>query len=377
MCFWETLQKSRMFDEAQAIGLVLIIGSIILFSGCSKQEGGILPNQNDTEGKTWYVSPQGDDANAGTSRDSAFRTLKRALNAVQPGDTVIILAGIYNDSIVTEDFGSVDAGITVRGESQQNQPVFDGQNRKKILWRCFRCKGITLENIEVRNYRATAVGFFTGENITVRNVTFRNVARETGDWVSGGSSALALIEVTNFKVERVQVFDSGFRDIQSADAGMLVNCWNCQDGTISSSVVRNYEGVGILIEDSQNVIVENSTVQNGQNDMGDWWTSGYWLDGGLNCVLRQNTADNNTGPGIQVSDSEVQYPQGFSKNFVIEKNTLRRNTIGIYIWNYGQCPAPEDAVTLRNNVFEGNDQDIKCLEWACGVGQPCVTEKSL
>lgn len=73
-------------------------------------------------GADYYVSPQGDDAHPGTSVQQPFRTLQRADSAVQPGDTVWIMAGTYRNSetgdkasvLTTTRSGTADAWITWR-----------------------------------------------------------------------------------------------------------------------------------------------------------------------------------------------------------------------------------------------------------------------
>jgi len=45
--------------------------------------------------KTWHVAGAGDDNAAGTSAETAFRTLNKAASQVQPGDTVLVGDGTY------------------------------------------------------------------------------------------------------------------------------------------------------------------------------------------------------------------------------------------------------------------------------------------
>src|SRR5690348_17233743 len=44
---------------------------------------------------TYYVSPGGSDAHAGTSDAAAFATLQHAADQVKAGDTVVVRAGTY------------------------------------------------------------------------------------------------------------------------------------------------------------------------------------------------------------------------------------------------------------------------------------------
>jgi parallel beta-helix repeat protein len=60
-----------------------------------------LPNRKLISGistaTTYYVSGSGNDRNSGLSTSSAFRTLQRAANLTNPGDTVLIMNGQYKN----------------------------------------------------------------------------------------------------------------------------------------------------------------------------------------------------------------------------------------------------------------------------------------
>ncbi|MEH1853303.1 MAG: right-handed parallel beta-helix repeat-containing protein [Nostoc sp.] len=48
--------------------------------------------------KTYYVSGNGSDKNSGLSTSSAFRTVQKAADLTNPGDTVLIMNGVYTNS---------------------------------------------------------------------------------------------------------------------------------------------------------------------------------------------------------------------------------------------------------------------------------------
>ncbi|MEH2404326.1 MAG: right-handed parallel beta-helix repeat-containing protein, partial [Nostoc sp.] len=47
--------------------------------------------------KIYYVSGSGDDKNSGISTSSAFRTIQKAADITNPGDTVLIMNGVYTN----------------------------------------------------------------------------------------------------------------------------------------------------------------------------------------------------------------------------------------------------------------------------------------
>ena len=62
-------------------------------------------------GNTYYVATNGDDNNTG-SISSPFRTIQKAANVAQAGDTVLVRAGIYRETVIPANWGS--AGSMVR-----------------------------------------------------------------------------------------------------------------------------------------------------------------------------------------------------------------------------------------------------------------------
>jgi parallel beta-helix repeat protein len=87
-----------------------------------------------TTGKTYYVSGTGNDANRGLDPKAAFRTLQKAANLVQAGDTVYVMNGTYErtDSqreIMTlfEKRGRPDAWISFKAYPGA-KPIVRSQN---------------------------------------------------------------------------------------------------------------------------------------------------------------------------------------------------------------------------------------------------------
>lgn len=73
------------------------------------------------EGRTFYVSPAGDNANPGT-RQQPWRTPGFASRQLSPGDTLMIHGGRYvlseyDADILTPPSGRADAWITIRGDT--------------------------------------------------------------------------------------------------------------------------------------------------------------------------------------------------------------------------------------------------------------------
>lgn len=71
----------------------------------------------DERAATWFVSPTGNDANDGRSRATAFATMQKAADAVQPGQMVLVGAGTYPVGFHIAKVGRADAWISFVAEA--------------------------------------------------------------------------------------------------------------------------------------------------------------------------------------------------------------------------------------------------------------------
>ena len=85
---------------------VLLLTALLLLTACSRQEKDIVTWREDVQpvhsgaqalsvpGKTYYVSPTGDDKQDGLSEKTAFRSIARVNQIeLQPGDAVLFQCG--------------------------------------------------------------------------------------------------------------------------------------------------------------------------------------------------------------------------------------------------------------------------------------------
>ncbi len=111
-------------------------------------------------GRTFYVAPNGDNANPGT-RERPWATPGYGSRQLAPGDTLIILGGRYtlreyDADIITPPSGTASAWITIRGE-EGNRPVLAGRDNLLTAINLSGVQYVRLENLEI-THDDTATG---------------------------------------------------------------------------------------------------------------------------------------------------------------------------------------------------------------------------
>jgi len=92
---------------------------------------------------TYTVSPSGADTNAGSSY-APFKTIGRAAQAAQAGDTVNVTPGVYAETV---SLTAANSGATFRGVGP-TRPVIEGGNTRAVGFDNNGADGITIENFE-------------------------------------------------------------------------------------------------------------------------------------------------------------------------------------------------------------------------------------
>ena len=366
----------RLLDH----GSMKYISFIIIYFLCTTSCGLLSPREEDGETEkgllwiecnhsridttTYYVSTDGHDDSSGTQRETAFKTLQKALESVLPGGTVRIAPGLYRESLGIEDCGGLDSTITITGYG--GRPIFDGDHQKPIAVFCERCANMEFRQLEIRNYTDIGIGATLSEHITFKDlIVYNNGHRvQLKNWELEGYG-IHVDESSHLIIEENDVFLNGPSPKVYPDRllGTGINTYALTHAIIRMNRSHHNIGGGILVEDGEDIIVEENQVY--ANDLDatedEWWDGGIWLDGGRDVTIQKNECYDNYGPGIEISDEDRQNPTGY----VLKGNESRNNYFGIFIWNFGTNDWPDSTIINDSgNVFSGNTRrDIWIVDW--------------
>ena len=81
-------------------------------------------------GKIIYVSPQGNDDQTGDTEGKALKTIQKAVDLAQPGETVYLLPGVYRQDVITKRDGLADKSITIKGTKEA---IVKGGGKARIV----------------------------------------------------------------------------------------------------------------------------------------------------------------------------------------------------------------------------------------------------
>ncbi len=328
-----------------------------------------------TEAKTYYISPTGNDENAGTSPTSAWKSLSK-INSLDlnPGDQVLLQRGYGysgNLSFTQEDAGTPTAPITISsygtgGTATINAGtgnamfIYDvaGYNISNLkivgsgistntgegivayndLANNVKLDGITIKNVDVSGFRGygIAIGGWNQQS-GFRNVKVTDVL--THDNGEGGLITYAQIPNVheNVYIGHVKAYNNLGVAGDPNPTGNGIVLGGVNGGTIERSVAYNNgslcdapEGpVGIWAYDSKGITIQyNESYNNHTGGKADG--GGFDLDRNVsNSIMQYNYSHDNDGAGYLLC--HIVNNQNFTNNIVrynISQNDGKKNSYG-------------------------------------------------
>jgi len=366
------MKKSYLYNTVLFFSLLSLILHFLycdLFQGDSDDNiddglNWITGTSSSVVKETYYVSTNGDDSSDGKSINRPLKTLAAALKKIRPGGKILILSGTYYESLGMQKFGSKADTITIAGFN--GLPVIDGEKKQTMGIFAVDCINLIFQNLQFQNFTDAGLVVSACDGLIIKNVILKDNghAVKLVDWEFEGYG----IHVENSKnvlIEGVEAYGNGPHPKKTKDIllGTGINTYGNENVIIRNNSSHHNTGGGLLIEDSYGVLAESNKLYDNDGDASadEWWDAGLWLDGGSNVTLKNNLCYNNLGAGIEVSDEDRQSPTGY----VLENNICRDNYFGIFVWNFGSSDWPEQKVMkLSGNQFSGNSRkDIWIVDW--------------
>ena len=131
-----------------------------------------------TAQRTYHVHPRGSDAAAGTSAAAAFRTIGRGIEALRPGDTLLIGDGLYREGgkLLVDSLVATPEQPTVIKSVRPWGARIEGVVYHAFLVEVQHCRHLVIDGLEVYHPGegpdedwSTGISVQTSDYVTVRN----------------------------------------------------------------------------------------------------------------------------------------------------------------------------------------------------------------
>jgi ribosomal protein L24 len=281
-----------------------------------------------------HVTPSGNDATGNGSTTKPYREIRKALERIKPGDTVLVTDGQYAGFTLQNLKANKEHQVTIKAQGQKAEVLktSDRRDNRDSIY-IDGCSYIVVDGLHSFNANRAAVRIEGSDHVTIRNGVFGN----NGNWgIFTGHCDDLLIENNDcygsVKEHGIYVGNSGDRPVirgnrthGNAGCGIHMNAdLGCGgDGIISGAIVEN------------NVVYDNGRKGGG----------GINMDGVQDSQIRNNLLFNNHATGITCF--RINGAAG-PKGLKISNNTIIMASDARYALQFGQTSGLN---TVRNNIL--------------------------
>jgi hypothetical protein len=325
---------------------------------------------------SYFVANSGNDWNAGTI-DHPFATVQRALDAVQPGDTINLRSGVYTGGF-TVDVNNITIQSYPGDWAVLQLPVSDAQQRSVVRYN-FNTQGGELKNLEIDGGYWYGVMMWDWWDPTwAAGSTHVGASGITVDGCKIHDTGCDAVKITpganNITVENSEIYNTGRRLPDSAD-GIDNNNGNAMQA--SHNYVHDTTGCGILTSGgTTNALIDSNLVANtagagitvGFYSELEWMTpaSNPNLYTSIDTIARNNIILNAAQAGIGIYAS--QDPQVYNNTIVNAASQaqapLQLGGVDIWVPNSPteQHVASADPLVVNNIVTEAAGNQARAVD---------------
>lgn len=342
-----------------------------------------------TRAASYYVSPTGNDANAGTLA-APWRTVKKAAATVRPGDVVNLRAGAYREMVRLTRSGTAAKKIVFRSHPGE-AAVLDGTGlslpaSSAPLFHLLNCSHVTIENLEFRNLatvsdRTVPMGILiegSGAGIRLNNCQVHHIQQNNRKKYQFKANAhgIAAYGTAASPISGLVIENCRIHDLRLGASEALVLNGNVTDFQILNNSVRDCNNIGIdligyegtnrkaSLDRARGGVVRGNRVSGIDSSTnpaygggltsggGDYCAAGIYVDGGTRILIERNEVWN-CNIGIELASEH----QGRSTDFItVRNNVVRDNHIsGLALGGYDSRRGATADCRVENNTLVDNN----------------------
>jgi Right handed beta helix region len=337
---------------------------------------------------TYYVAPNGSDANTGT-RQKPFKTLQHAADVAIPGSTVNVLGGSYCQQLAVHVSGNATDGYITFRSAPGEKAILDGScMTPEVGWSAMvalhNVNYIKIQCLEIRNYKTadrtrTPFGirvYGSGSHIEILNNDVHDIwqtyPRRQGPGHGANGFGIAVYGMdAKTPISDLIVSGNQVHNLQTGSSESLVLNGNVTNFKVTKNTVHDNNNIGIdiigfehtapdpAVDRARNGVVSENLVYNitskgnpAYQDSVD--SDGIYVDGGTHVLIERNVM-HDVDFGMELAS---EHRVG-STSHILARNNLIYNchTAGVSIGGYDQKRGTTEDVIIVNNTLYKNDTE--------------------
>ena len=275
-------------------------------------------------------------------KDQLYTSLRSAVQITAPGDTIILMKGVYKEGNII-----INKSIKVIGIGG---PILDGENKYEIL--TVSGNGILIKGIHFKNSGYSSMNDYASINL----VDSRD-ARIENNTISNAFFAIHVGNTRNSIITGNNIWGNAKMEQTSGNG---IHLWKCDSMVVKGNNITGHRD-GIYFE-----FVTNSIIH-GNNSYKNIRYGLHFMFSNNDAYLENIFRDNGAGVAVMYSHHVLMINNEFRHNWganayglllkeisdaTIGKNTFDRNTMGIFMEG-------TNRVNVRMNKFENNGWALK------------------
>jgi len=338
----------------------------------------------------YYVSTSGADTQPG-SLAQPWRTIQKAADTLQPGDTVYVRGGTYARATLNVSGTGADRRITFSAYPGE-VPVIDATgvtppSGNTALFLIQSKKWVTFRGFELRNYQTAdrtqvpAGVHISGacEGIEIRDCHIHGIVNTGGNVANPGNAfGIAVYGSSTTPMTKIVIDGNHLHDLKTGASECLVVNGNVTDFQVTRNQVHDCNNIGIDFigfegtcpdaaqDQARDGVCRGNTVWNitSQGNQaytnGDYSAGGIYCDGAARVTIEGNTSHHND-IGIELA---AELAGKFTSGIILRNNVVYASRqVGLFMGGYQSSgTGGTQGCMVTGNTFFNNDT----LKWGNG-----------
>ena len=326
---------------------------------------------------TYYVAPTGNDTNSG-SINAPFKTIQKAANIVNPGDTVYVRAGTYNERAFLSRSGTAGNYITFQNYTGES-PVMDGTGLGNgIMFYISNASYVKIIGLKIRNHTGAGINAQhsgAGSHLEIRdneiyNQSYSGIGGTYGHSIQVGPTYQAPLW-SNGTWSDVIIDGNYIHDvvtgIPTAYNEALTVFGPTTKFQVTNNIIDNASFISIDIvgrgtKYPTDGIISGNEIKNSGYDL---TSAAIYIDFAKNITIENNIIHDNVGHGISVNAE----PSGVvTENIIVRRNKVWNNSHNISFGSKDNGLASNIRVVHNTAVNTSATSGYRNYALYCGNG---------